>query len=91
MYRHSGPLSKGQMGGWNTVYRHTGPLSKGQMGGENTVYRHSGPLSKSQRGGGRRCTDTQDLYLKVRWEVGTPSYILTGLLSKGQRTGGNTV
>ena len=35
------------------------------------MYRYSGPLSRSQRGGGRQCTYTQDLYLKVRAEVGT--------------------
>ena len=34
------------------------------------MYRHSVPLSKGQRGGGRPSTDTQDLYLKVRGEVG---------------------
>ena len=73
------------------------------------MYRHSGLLSKGQRGGGRQCTDTQDLYpkvrgevgtqctdtqdlyLKIRRELGTPWYTLTGLLSKGQRRGGNTV
>ena len=33
--------------------------------------RHLGPLSKAQRGGGKQCTVTQDLYLKVRGEVGT--------------------
>ena len=35
------------------------------------MYRHSGPLSKGQRGGATKCTDTQDLYLKVSGEVGT--------------------
>ena len=73
------------------------------------MYRHSGLLSKGQRGGGRQCIDTQDLYLKVRGEVGTQCtdtqdlyqkvmkelgtswYTLTGLLSKGQMRGGNTV
>ena len=39
------------------------------------MYRHSGLLSKGQRGGGRQYTDTQDLYPKVRGEVGTPWYI----------------
>ena len=34
-------------------------------------YRHSGPLCKGKRRGGRHCTDTQDFYVKVRWEVGT--------------------
>ena len=33
--------------------------------------RNSGPVSKGQRGGVRRCTDTQDLYLKVRAGMGT--------------------
>ena len=33
MYIHSGPLSKGQRRGGNTVYRPSGPLSKGQRGG----------------------------------------------------------
>ena len=36
-----------------------------------TVYRHSGSLSHSKRAGGRQCTDTEDLFLKVRGEVGT--------------------
>ena len=40
---------------------------------------------------GTQCTDTQDFYLKVRGELGTPWYTLRGLLSKGQRRGGNTV
>ena len=57
-------------GRWETVYIHSGPLSKGQSGGGNQVIRHSGPLSKYQRRGGRQCKDTQDLYLKVRGEVG---------------------
>ena len=35
------------------------------------MYRHSGPLSKGKGEGGRQCTDTHDLYLKVRGEVGT--------------------
>ena len=48
------------------MYIHSGPLSKGHSG----VIRHSGPLSKDQRRGGRQCKDTQDLYLKVRGEVG---------------------
>ena len=52
------------------MYRHSGPLSKGQRGGGITVNRHSGPLSRDERGGGRQCTHTQDLYLKVRGEVG---------------------
>ena len=33
------------------------------------MYRHSGPLCKGQRGGGGQCTNTHDLYLKVRGEV----------------------
>ena len=35
------------------------------------MYRHSEPVSKGQMGGGRQCTDSQDLYLKVRGEVDT--------------------
>ena len=70
MYRHSGPLSKGQRRRWETLYRPSGPLSKGQRGGGNIVYRHSGPLYEGQRRGGRQCTDTQDLDLKVRGMVG---------------------
>ena len=69
------------------MYRHLGPLTKGQRGGGRKVYRHSVPPSKGPTGGGRRCTDTQDLYPKVRGEVGTPWYTLTGPLSKGLRGG----
>ena len=90
VYRHSGPLSKGQRGGANTVFRYSGPLFKGQSG-SGRQYRHSEPLPTGQRGGGRQCTDTQDLYLNVRRELGTPCYTLTGLVSKGQRRGGNTM
>ena len=50
------------------MYRHSD--SKGQRGGGNTEYTHDGPLSKGQRGGRRPSTDTQDLFLKVRGEVG---------------------
>ena len=52
------------------MFRLSGSLSKSQKGGGNTVYKHSGPLYKGQRGGGRECTDTQDLYQKVRGELG---------------------
>ena len=34
------------------------------------MYRQLGPLTRGQRGGGRQYTDTQGLYVKVRWEVG---------------------
>ena len=70
VYRQAGPLSKGQRRGGNTVYRHSGLLPKDGRRGGATVYRHSGPLSKGQRGGWRQCTGTQDLYLKVRGEIG---------------------
>ena len=33
--------------------------------------RLSAPLPRGQRGSGRQCTDTEDLFLKVRGEVGT--------------------
>ena len=87
MYRHSGPLSKGQRE-LGTQCRDTqdfylklrGEVGdsvqtlrtsiKSSEGSWETVYRHSGPVSKGQRGGGRQCTDTQDLYLKVRGELG---------------------
>ena len=49
MFRHSVPLSTGEMRGGNTVYRHSGPLSKGQRGGGNTVYKHS-DISVNVRG-----------------------------------------
>ena len=51
------------------MYTHSAPLSKGQRGFGTTVYRHSGPLDEGQRRGGRQCTDTQDLYLKVRGDL----------------------
>ena len=35
------------------------------------MFRNSGPLSKAQKGGERQCTNTQDLNLKIRGEVGT--------------------
>ena len=70
MYRHSGHLSECQRGGENKENRHSVSLCKGQSGGVNTVFTHSGPLSNGQRGDGRQCTDTQDLYLNVRGEVG---------------------
>ena len=51
------------------------------------MYTHSGPLSKGQRGRGRQCTNTRDLYLKVRgrWET---VYRQSGPLTRGQRGGG---
>ena len=55
------------------------------------MYRHAGPLSKSQRGGGRQCTDTQDLYLKVRWEVGTQCTDTQGLYLKVRGDVGDSV
>ena len=71
MYRHSGPLFKGQRGGGNKVYRNSVHLSKGERGGGSTVYTHSGPLTKGQRGHGRQYINTQDLYPNVRgrWET----------------------
>ena len=77
MYRHSGHLSEGQRGGENKGNRHSVPLCKGQSGGANTGFTHSGPLSNGQRGDGRQCTDTKDLYLNVRGEVGDSVHTLS--------------
>ena len=38
--------------------------------GQNTLYRHSGRLSKYQRLGAPQCTETQDLSLNLRGDVG---------------------
>ena len=45
-------------------------------GRRETVNRHSRPLPKDKKRGGRQCTDTQDLYLKVRGEVGDSVHTL---------------
>ena len=70
---------RGEVG---TLYRHSGPLSLSlyiyiyiyiyicQRRGQNTLYRHSGRLSKYQRLGAPQCTETQDLYLNLRGDVG---------------------
>ena len=56
---------------WETVYRHSEALSKRQTRVGTPWYTLRGPLSKGQRGGGRHCTDTQDVYIKVRGELGS--------------------
>ena len=87
VYRHSGPLCKGQMGGGSQC-RDTQDLYLNVRGElrdsvqtlrasihtlegrwEHPWYTLTGPLSEGQSGGGRQCTDSQDLYLKVTWEV----------------------
>ena len=70
MYRHSGPVSRDQRRGGNTVYTHSGPLFK-VKGDVETQCTDTPHLYLMVRGEvGKQCTEIQDLYLKVRREVG---------------------
>ena len=52
---------------------------------------HRPSIQRSEERWEHHGTHTPHFYLKVSGEVGTPWYTHTGLLSKGQRRGGNTV
>ena len=106
---NTGPLSKGQRRGGRqctdtqdlylkvrgevgTQHTDTQDLYLKVRAGVGTQCRDTQDLYLKMGGEvGTQCTHSQYLYLKVRGEVGTPWYTLTGLLSKGQRRGGNTV
>ena len=68
------------------MYRHSRPLSKGQREMGDTVNTFRTSISRSEVGG-RHFTDTQHPYPKIRGEVGTTWYKLTGPLSKGESGG----
>ena len=69
MDKHLGPLCKGQKEGGDIVQTCRTSMKR-SVWRCKTVYRHSGPLSKGQKGVEPPCTDAQDLYLKIRGEVG---------------------
>ena len=70
VYRHSGPLSKGQRGGGTLCIdiKDLYPKVRGKVGTQcidtQDLY------VQVRRAVGTQCTDTQDFYLKVRGEVG---------------------
>ena len=54
-------------------------------------YTLTGPLSKGESGGGRQCTDTQDLYLKIREEEGIQGTDTKDLYPEGRGEEGDSV